>query len=149
MKCPFCENDDLKVTDSRNACDTNAIRRRRECLNCGSRFTTFETVELSLQVRKRGGQWEDFDQEKLVRGIQAACNHTKVSRDQVCALAAKITGVLMQRQSQQIEAMELGELVMRGLQELDRVAYIRYACVYRRFKELDEVMEAIRSLAEV
>ncbi len=149
MKCPFCESDDLKVTDSRNACDVNAIRRRRECLKCESRFTTFETVELSLQVRKRDGQWEDFDQEKLIRGIQAACHHSKVSRDQINALSAKITGMLMQRQGQQIEAMELGELVMKGLQELDRVAYIRYACVYRRFKELDEVMEAIRSLAEV
>lgn len=146
VKCPFCDSTDFKVTDSRNACELNAIRRRRECLQCGLRFTTFETVELSLQVRKRDGGWEDFDKQKLIRGIQAACHHTKVSRDQIGEMASGIMRDLMQRQNQQIEAMELGERVMHALQKLDRVAYIRYACVYRRFKQLDEVVEAIRSL---
>jgi len=103
---------------------------------------------LTLQVHKRDGQWEDFEQEKLVKGMAAACRHTNVSRDQVIASAAHITGDLMQRQLQQIEAMELGEIVMKELQNLDRVAYVRFACVYRRFKELDEVMEAIRSVSD-
>lgn len=147
MKCPSCESSELKVTDSRNGCETNVIRRRRECLKCGLRFTTFETIELSLQIHKRDGHWQDFDQEKLVKGIQAACQHSKVSRDQVKELATRIRGDLMQGQNLQIEAMELGEMVMRGLHEIDRVAYVRYACVYRRFKELDEMMEAIRSVA--
>ncbi len=148
VKCPFCDKSELKVTDSRNACETNAIRRRRECLHCGLRFTTFETAELSLQVRKRNDRWEDFDQQKLVKGMQSACHHTKVSRDQIHSIAAKISGELMQRQVQQIDAMELGEMIMKALQEIDRVAYIRYACVYRRFKELDEVMRAIQSISE-
>jgi transcriptional repressor NrdR len=147
VKCPSCESSELKVTDSRNGCETNVIRRRRECLKCGLRFTTFETIELSLQIHKRDGHWQDFDQEKLVKGIQAACQHSKVSRDQVKELATRIRGDLMQGQNLQIEAMELGEMVMRGLHEIDRVAYVRYACVYRRFKELDEMMEAIRSVA--
>jgi transcriptional repressor NrdR len=147
VKCPSCNSGELKVTDSRNGCETNVIRRRRECLKCGLRFTTFETIELGLQVRKRDGRWEDFDQKKLIRGIQSACQHSKVSRDQVNELAATIRSELLQRQNQQIEAMELGEKVMQELHQLDLVAYIRYACVYRRFKELAEMMEAIQSVA--
>ena len=148
VKCPYCDSDDLKVTDSRNASDTNAIRRRRECLKCGLRFTTFETIELSLQVHKRDGEWQDFDKNKLIRGVTAASHHTKISRDEVSALAAQIMRELMQRHNQQIEAVELGEMVMQALKKMDWVAYIRYACVYRRFKELNEVMEAIRSVQD-
>lgn len=146
MKCPFCKHDDLKVIDSREAPDGNAIRRRRECLHCLRRFTTFETMELTLQVHKRDGRFEEFQQQKLINGLDAACRHTSISRDQVLALAAKITAELLQRQIREISTTELGELVMKELQALDSIAYIRFACVYRRFKNIDELVEAIQTI---
>lgn len=146
MKCPFCGHPELKVTDSRNAIEVNAIRRRRECLKCARRFTTFETVELVVQVHKRDGRYEDFQQEKLINGIEAACLHTKISRDQVRTIVARIMAELVERQVREITTTELGEMVMKHLQELDSIAYIRFACVYRRFKEIGELMEAIESI---
>lgn len=143
MRCPFCKHEELKVTDSRNATESNAIRRRRECLNCQRRFTTFETVDLTIQVRKRDGRYEDFQQEKLFNGIDAACRHTRMSREQARSLAIQISNELMERQVREIETTELGEIVMKHLQALDMVAYIRFACVYRRFKHVDELKDAI------
>jgi len=144
MKCPFCYGTSLKVIDSRDSVDANVIRRRRECQDCQKRFTTFETVELSMQVLKRDGRYEDFKQAKLVQGLEAACHHTKISRDQVNVLAGNITGEIMQRQERVITTEKLGELVMDALRKLDPVAYIRFACVYRRFKDIDEVVREIK-----
>src|SRR5690625_4720913 len=131
MKCPFCGNEEMKVTDSRNALDANAIRRRRECLNCNQRFTTFETIELTIQVRKRDGLYEDFQEDKLISGLEAACHHTRISHEQVRNLASKITGELMERQVREISTKEIGEIVMKYLKTMDTIAYIRFACVYR------------------
>lgn len=147
MRCPFCNHEESKVTDSRNAEPTNAIRRRRECLRCLRRFTTFETVDLTIQVLKRGGHYEDFLQDKLIKGLDAACRHTRISRQQVREIAYKITADLMERQMREIEATELGELAMTYLQQLDTVAYIRFACVYKRFKDVDELKSAIENIA--
>jgi len=135
------------VTDSRDAVEINAIRRRRECCQCMRRFTTFETVDLSLQVKKRDGTFEDFLQEKLINGMDAACRHTRVSHDQVRALAYKIKADLMSRGVREIASRELGDIVMQHLQETDVVAYIRFACVYKRFKDVGELLEAIQSIA--
>ena len=146
MKCPFCGHAELKVTDSRNAPDANAIRRRRECLECGRRFTTFETVELIISVHKRDGRYEDFQQSKLVNGLIAACRHTRISHEQVNDLSAKITMELMERQVREITTKEIGEMVMKYLKTMDTIAYIRFACVYRRFKDIDELMQAIDSI---
>ncbi len=146
MKCPFCHFEGLKVTDSRDAAEMNAIRRRRECLNCFKRFTTFETIELTVQVKKRDGTYEDFQQQKLLDGLAAACRHTKISHDQVIVLAAHITNELMQAQVQEISTTRLGEMVMKHLQTLDPIAYIRFACVYKRFKDLRELEEAIKTI---
>jgi transcriptional repressor NrdR len=146
MKCPFCQSEELKVTDSRDAMEMNAIRRRRECLNCLKRFTTFETIELTVQVQKRDGTYEDFQQHKLVNGLAAACRHTKISHDQVISLAAQITNELMQSQIQEISTTQLGKMVMEHLQSLDPIAYIRFACVYKRFKDLRELEEAIKMI---
>ena len=146
MKCPFCQYEGLKVTDSRDATEMNAIKRRRECLQCSRRFTTFETIELIVQVKKRDGTYEDFQQQKLMNGIAAACRHTKMSHDQVIALASQITNELMHAQIQEISTTQLGEMVMRYLQGLDPIAYIRFACVYRRFKDLRELEEAIKTI---
>lgn len=146
MQCPFCHHADLKVVDSRNALEANAIRRRRQCLKCHKRFTTFEMVELSLQVKKRNDHYEDFDEQKIIRGLEAACRHTKISREQIKDLTSKITIEIMQKQAKEITAKEIGEMVMDHLQKLDNVAYIRFACVYRRFKSIDELMSAIANL---
>lgn len=146
MRCPFCNHEESKVTDSRDAMEINAIRRRRECCQCMKRFTTFETVDLSLQVKKRDGTFEDFTQEKLINGMDAACRHTRVSHDQVRALAYKIKADLMARGIREIASRELGDIVMRHLQETDVVAYIRFACVYKRFKDVGELLEAIQSI---
>lgn len=146
MKCPFCESVELKVTDSRNSVDFNAIRRRRECLGCQKRFTTFETVELALQVHKRDGRYEEFQQAKLISGMEIACRHTSISRDQVIKLATELTTELMERPTREVSTKELGDLVMKSLQRLDPIAYIRFACVYRRLKDIDELMEAIRAV---
>jgi transcriptional repressor NrdR len=146
MKCPFCDHEGLKVTDSRDAPEMNAIRRRRECLHCLRRFTTFETIELTVQVRKRDGTYEDFQQQKLINGLAAACRHTKISHDQVIALASQMTNELVQNQIREISTTELGKIVMRHLQVLDPIAYIRFACVYRRFKDLRELEEAIQMI---
>ncbi|WP_316359189.1 transcriptional regulator NrdR [Candidatus Neptunichlamydia sp. REUL1] len=147
MKCPFCGHDESKVTDSRNASETNAIRRRRECLQCNKRFTTFETVDISLQVRKRDGSYEDFSLQKLVKGLDSASRHTRISHDQVRDLASQIANELVEKQVREISATKLGELVMEKLHALDTVAYIRFACVYRRFKDVDEIMDAIYTIA--
>lgn len=146
MKCPFCHHEELKVIDSREALETNAVRRRRECLKCLQRFTTFETVELVMQVHKRDGRYEDFQQQKLVKGLEAACRHTSISHDQVIDLASKITVDLLQRQIREISTTELGEIVMKHLQAMDPIAYIRFACVYRRFKDVNELMDALKAI---
>ncbi len=144
MKCPFCRHQELKVTDSRDAIEINGIRRRRECLSCQRRFTTFETIELTMQVRKRDGRYEDFIQQKLITGMMSACRRTTISHEQVLALASKITADLMQKQPKEVSTTELGEIVMGDLQRLDPIAYIRFACVYRRFKNVEELMDAIQ-----
>ena len=144
MKCPFCGDLDIKVTDSRNATDANAIRRRRQCLSCGKRFTTFETVDLAIQVKKRDGRYQDFNMEKLISGLSAACRHTRVSHEQVLALASEISAEIMERGVREIGTMEIGEIATEKLKHLDTIAYIRFACVYRRFKDMDELIEAIQ-----
>ncbi len=145
MKCPYCGFLESKVTDSRNALEINSIRRRRECLRCLKRFTTFETIDLTVQVRKRDGSFEDFRQEKLVRGLDAACRHTKVSHEQVLAIVAELAAQVAERNAKEIDSTEIGEIVMTKLKNLDTVAYIRFACVYRRFKDMDELMTVINT----
>lgn len=111
------------------------------------RFTTFETVDLSLQVKKRDGTFEDFKQEKLIHGMDAACRHTRISHDQVQALAYKIKADLVSKGVREISSQELGEVVLKHLLATDVVAYIRFVCVYKRFKDIQELVEAIQSIA--
>jgi transcriptional repressor NrdR len=146
MKCPFCQCAELKVLDSRESTDINAVRRRRECLSCARRFTTFETIELTMQIHKRDGRYEEFQQKKLIDGMMAACRHTTISHEHVLALASQITTELIQRQVREISTTELGEIVMKNFLALDAIAYIRFACVYRRFKNIEELLEAIQSI---
>lgn len=143
MKCPYCQHGESKVTDSRIGAEGGSIRRRRECLACKSRFTTFETVDLALQVQKRDGSFEDFQIEKLIAGLTHACRHTRISNIQLQQLASEVVTDLMQLGERAIPTTEIGELVMKKLKALDTVAYIRFACVYRRFKDVEELMKAI------
>lgn len=147
MRCPCCGNLESKVTDSRSSNDGSSIKRRRECLECKNRFTTFETIDLTVQVKKRDGTYEDFDQTKLIRGLDAACCYSKISHDQVIDIVSKITADLMTKSIREISTKELGDVVMSFLQKRDMVAYIRFACVYRRFKDIGEVVDAIRSVS--
>lgn len=146
MKCPYCHHCELKVIDSRDANDMNATRRRRECLKCLQRFTTFETVELSMQVKKKDGSYEDFQIQKLINGLDAACRHTTISHDKVIALANKISDYLLNQQLREVTTTQLGECVMDHLQQLDPVAYIRFACVYKRFTDINELEEALKTV---
>ena len=145
MKCPFCGDQDIKVIDSRNAVDVNAIRRRRQCNGCQKRFTTFETVDLAIQVKKRDGRYQDFSLEKLINGLSAACRHTRVGHEQVLEVATEVANEIMDRGLREITTVEVGEMVMGKLKTLDTVAYIRFACVYRRFKDMDELIDAIQT----
>ncbi len=144
MKCPFCKNEESKVTDSRNNPDASAVKRRRQCLQCLQRFTTFETVDLVVQVKKRDGTYEDFQQEKLIRGLDAACRHTRISHDHVRNIGYEVTKDLIEKQLRVIDSQKLGEIIMERLQKIDVIAYIRFACVYRRFKDIKDLMEALR-----
>ncbi len=146
MKCPYCSNLESKVTDSRNSIDTNAIRRRRECLSCQRRFTTFETLDLTLQVKKKDGTYEDFNKDKLIRGMNAACRHTRISHDKVIEITNSIAADLIEKQAREIKTEELGKIVMEKLKAIDMIAYIRFACVYKRFKDIDELIDAIDSI---
>ena len=146
MKCPFCHFEESKVTDSRTVQEMNTIRRRRECLECKTRFTTFETVDLSIQVKKRDGTFEDFNRDKLIKGLDAACCHSRISHDEVRSIVNKITTDFMMRHVREISSKDLGDIVMRYLEKTDIVAYIRFACVYKRFKDIQEVTEAIESI---
>ncbi len=111
------------------------------------RFTTFETIDLTIQVQKRDGRYEDFSQDKLIKGLAAACRHTRISHDQVRLLAYQIASDLMEKQVRDVKTSELGEMVMQHLQKLDTIAYIRFACVYRRFKDVDELRDEIDHIA--
>jgi len=148
MHCPFCSHFESKVTDSRSAVEQNAIRRRRECLHCQKRFTTFEIIDLTIQVRKRDGTYEDFQPSKLIQGLDAACRHSRVSHEQVQALVASIIADLMESQVREIKTTDLGAIVMKRLRELDPIAFIRFACVYQRFKNTEELMDELQKVTE-
>ncbi|WP_213358008.1 transcriptional regulator NrdR [Chlamydiifrater phoenicopteri] len=145
MKCPFCNHGEMRVIDSRNSPESNAIKRRRECLHCGERFTTFETIELVIQVLKRDGRYENFQDSKLINGLNAASCHTSISQEQVHAIAFNVKAELIRKQNREISTKEIGELVMKYLKKTDMIAYIRFACVYRRFKDVGELMEELLS----
>ena len=147
MKCPFCQHADTKVTDSRVTDDGNAIRRRRECLSCHRRFTTYELVEEApLMVIKRDGHREMFDGDKLLRGLMRACEKREVSVEQIKELVASVERELRNRLVQEISSEELGEVVLAKLSDLEPVAYIRFASVYRRFSGLKDFMAELETL---
>lgn len=147
MHCPFCSADETKVVDSRLVADGDQVRRRRECLQCHERFTTFETAELLLpRVVKQNGQREPFNEDKLRDGIQRAVEKRPVSTERVEAAVAQIKHALQATGERELPAMRIGELVMEQLRELDQVAYVRFASVYRRFEDVSDFSDEIERL---
>lgn len=153
MRCPYCKKADSRVVDSRAAEDGNTIRRRRECSGCGRRFTTYEVVEkIPLMVIKKAGNRQIFDKNKLMNGLIRSCDKRVVSMDQIKAIADDVERVLRNSMDQEITTEHIGELVMERLKNFDEVAYIRFASVYRKFKDIgsfrDELDDLIRSRKE-
>jgi transcriptional repressor NrdR len=141
MRCPFCGHEEDKVIDSRPSDEGSAIRRRRECLTCGSRFTTYEKVEnLPLLVVKKDGTRQPFDRDKLMSGILKSCEKRPVSTDQVEALVSSIEAQYQNSLKREISSREIGEMVMEGLKKIDEVAYVRFASVYRQFKDVNSFL---------
>jgi transcriptional repressor NrdR len=149
MRCPYCGATDTQVKDSRPTEDDNAIRRRRNCVECGGRFTTFERVQLrELTVLKRSGRRVPFDRDKLVRSVQLALRKRPVEPERVERMISGIVRQLESRGEQEIPAEEIGLLLMEGLKNLDAVAYVRFASVYRDFREARDFETFVGELAE-
>ena len=148
MRCPFCGNEDTQVKDSRPTEDNAAIRRRRYCPACGSRFTTFERVQLrELMVLKKGGQRVPFDREKLARSIQIACRKRPVDPERIERIVNSIVRRLESSGESDIRSEAIGEMVMDALRTLDPVAYVRFASVYRNFREAKDFEDFVEQLS--
>lgn len=147
MKCSKCGYIESKVIDSRPADDYATIRRRRECLECHHRFTTYERVEtLPLVVVKKDGARETFDRNKIIKGIMKACEKRPVSMEQIEKMASQIESDLSATSSSEISSCDIGEAIMLQLKNIDEVAYVRFASVYRRFKDINTFMEELNML---
>ncbi len=145
MRCPFCNEKEGKVVDSRTSKEGDAIRRRRECLNCGRRFTTYERIEeVAQMVVKKDGRREPFDRWKLKSGILKAVEKRPVGMEQVDGLIDEIERGLFNATEHEVPTSALGEAVMDKLKQLDKVAYVRFASVYRQFKDINEFMEELK-----
>lgn len=145
MRCPFCSHPDTQVKDSRPAEDGQAIRRRRQCPSCAARFTTFERVQLrDLHVVKRDGKRAPFDRDKLIRSILLASQKRSIDRDRVEQMVSGIVRRLESGGETDVPSERIGELVMEGLRHLDTVAYVRYASVYKDFREVDDFSDFIK-----
>jgi len=149
VRCPFCRTTEDKVIDSRMSGEGVSIRRRRECLKCGKRFTTYEYVENApLMVVKRDGTRKRFDREKIKSGIMKACEKRPVSMDQVEEIVEKIEREIQKKADQEVKTTLIGNMVMEELYKIDEVAYVRFASVYRRFKDISHFMKELEKFLE-
>ena len=147
MKCPYCGYKEDKVVDSRATAEESAIRRRRECLKCGKRFTTYEYIEeVSLMVIKKDGRREPFDRKKVLSGIIKACEKRPISMEKMEDIVIQIERAIQKKSDREVLASRIGELVMERLKVLDDVAYVRFASVYRQFKDLGQFMEELKDI---
>ena len=150
MKCPSCQKDNDRVIDSRPSEDGSAIRRRRECNHCGARFTTYERVEhLPLMVIKRGGNREPFHRDKIVRGLVKACEKTTLTAQDIEEIVDLVEKDLLKHHLREVRSKEIGEVVMQYLLPYNQVAYIRFASVYREFKDVRSFIDTIRAFSEM
>jgi len=149
MKCPFCQSDNDRVVDSRASDDGAAIRRRRECLDCKHRYTTYERVEgTTVKIVKKDGGRESFDHAKLKRGLEKACWKRPISDAQLEAVIASVEEDLEAAFDSEVESRRLGELVMQKLRDLDEVAYVRFASVYRQFKDVHDFVTELKPMLD-
>ncbi len=149
MKCPFCYSDDVRVIDTRELKSGFEIRRRRECLSCGKRFTTYERIEEHpILVVKKSGEREFFKRDKLMAGIQKACEKRPVSVSVIDKIVDKIEYTLFQLGKREVSSVTIGQMVMDELKKIDQVAYVRFASVYKEFKDVEEFLIELESLKE-
>ena len=147
MRCPYCNFPESKVIDSRPTDESNSIRRRRECLSCGKRFTTYETVEsVPLVVVKKDGSRQAFDRNKILNGLVKACEKRPVSMEVLEKTVSEIEQKRLNSMDREVPSERVGELVMDALKEVDQVAYVRFASVYRQFKDIDSFMAELNKL---
>lgn len=147
MRCPYCGFTESKVIDSRPTEESNSIRRRRECLKCGKRFTTYEKLEtIALVVIKKDQSRQPFDRDKILKGIITACEKRPISLSQMEGIADDIESELYQSMEREIDSAVIGEKVMEKLKELDEVAYVRFASVYKRFDDIQTFMQELQGL---
>lgn len=149
MKCPFCKYDNDRVIDSRASQDAYAIRRRRECLSCGRRYTTYERLEEPvLKVVKKDGSREPFDRQKIKAGLEKACWKRPISAEQIEELLTAVERAVYSEFDSEVDSRHVGELVMRHLRKLDQVAFVRFASVYREFKDVRDFVEELEPMLE-
>ena len=147
MKCPFCIHENTRVIDSRPAEDNNSIRRRRVCDECGKRFTTYEKIEtIPLIIIKKDNNREAYDRAKIEAGVLRACHKRPVSAQQITTLVDEVENEIFNREEREIPSGTIGELVMNKLKDLDAVAYVRFASVYREFKDVNTFMDELKSV---
>lgn len=147
MKCPYCGNVEDKVVDSRLSAENISVRRRRECLKCGRRFTTYEHIEeLPLMVIKKDGRRQPFDRKKILSGMIKACEKRPISIEKLESLVDNIERLIQRKFEKEVKASEIGELVVKELHDLDDVAYVRFASVYRQFRDINEFMRELKEL---
>ena len=150
MKCPFCSHVGDKVVDSREGKEGNVIRRRRECLDCGRRFTSYERIdEIPYMVVKKDGTRERFERQKVIAGMLKACEKRPVSVTALEAVANRVEAALQDRPEKEMATAEVGAFVMQELKQLDKVAYVRFASVYRHFRDIGEFMTELKDLLDV
>ena len=149
MRCPYCKKDQDRVVDSRSASDGFVIRRRRECASCGRRYTTYERLEESpVRVIKKGGSRVAFDRAKIRVGLEKACEKRPVSADSIEEIVHHVEGAIHERHDKEVHSSEIGQMVMEALRNLDQVAYVRFASVYREFKDVHQFIDELRPLLE-
>jgi transcriptional repressor NrdR len=149
MNCPFCQHSETKVIDSRLGKEGNHIRRRRECFSCMRRFTTFERVEETLPlVVKKDGRREMFDRKKIIAGIQRACEKRPISIETIEKIVDRLELNFQESTEKEVDSSRIGEAVMQALHDIDQVAYVRFASVYRQFKDLNEFMVELKDLLQ-
>lgn len=150
MKCPFCGNENTKVVDSRVYSDGNSIKRRRECEKCEKRFTTHEkVVDLSLYVIKKSGSRQPYDREKICKGIQRAVEKRNVSLEKVEEIVDKIERIILTKHSGEISSKDLGDIIISYLLEIDEIAYVRFASVYKKFDDLESFINEIEKIKKL
>jgi transcriptional repressor NrdR len=147
MRCPYCSETEDRVVDSRESRDGATIRRRRECLSCGRRFTSYEQIEdVPLRVVKRDGSRDEYSRKKLLAGLYKACEKRPVPARKLEAVADAVESLIGEQEDRELSTQQIGAVVMERLRELDQVAYVRFASVYRRFEDIDAFMDVLRGL---